>query len=283
MADQQVQTGFTATIEARFYADGVLTDDGAPTVGITKADGSVLVPAGTATTSGGAGVRRYALAAQPEVNRLKATWTGATQTVVTWIEVVGALLFTLAAAKAFDGGAIMEASNTPAVTDQDILDARAQITDDFATILTFSPVPRFCREVLNGEGDPTVLLAEHKAHRVIAASIDGTALSADELADLHVESRVLTRKTLGAWPRGVGNVTVEYVHGDQRVDGSTARAALIVAKSQLVRSDVTDRATSLAGPEGGTTFLSTAGRPVGGDVQWYGLPLVDSVLNRRRW
>jgi len=107
MADQHIEVGKTATIEARFYADGVLTDDGTPTIGITKADGTTLVAPGTATTSGGVGIRRYALAAQAELNLLKATWTGATQTVVTYAEIVGAHLFTLADAKTFDGGAIV--------------------------------------------------------------------------------------------------------------------------------------------------------------------------------
>jgi len=283
MADTHVLVGTTATIEARFYADGVLTDDGTPTIGITKADGSALVAPGAATTSGGTGIRRYALAAQAELNALKATWTGATQTITTRVEIVGGFLFTLADAKTFDGGAIVATTNVPVPSDQQILDARARITDDFAEILGFQPVPRFARETLDGNGYTALGLRHLKAHQLISVTVNGAPQSGGDY-QISIGNEVEAVSDYGygtAFTRGRRNVVVEYVHGDERVDPATARAALIVAKSQLIRSDVTDRATSLAGPEGGTTFLSTAGRESGGQVQWYGLPHTDSVLNRR--
>jgi len=283
MADTHVLVGTTATIEARFYADSVLADDLPVTVGITKADGTTLVASGTATTSGGVGIRRYALAAQAELNVLKATWTGATQTVVTSAKIVGAHLFTLADAKAFDGGAIVATTNAPVPSDQQILDTRARITDDFAEILGFQPVPRFRRATIDGDGLWSVLLPDLKCHRLLSVAVNGVAqqVGSYTLRRSGVLEATSAYVASGTFTAGRQNVAVEYVAGDERVDPATARAALIVAKSQLIRSDVTDRATSLAGPEGGTTFLSTPGRETGGFVQWYGLPQVDSVLNRR--
>ena len=54
-------------------------------------------------------------------------------------------------------------------------------------------------------------------------------------------------------------------------------AALRLLREQLVRSPLDDRATSQAG-EFGTFALATAGR----NGSYFGLPLVDEVLNRYR-
>ena len=163
------------------------------------------------------------------------------------------------------------------------MDTRARITDDFAEILGFQPVPRFRRATVDGDGLWSVLLPDLKCHRLISVSVNGVAQSVASytLRRSGVLEATSNYVASGTFTAGRRNVAVEYVAGDERVDPATARAALIVAKSQLVRTDVTDRATSLAGPEGGTTFLSTPGRVSGGMTNWYGLPQVDSVLERR--
>ncbi len=174
MASTQVETGHTATIEARFYADGALADDGVPTVGITRADGTVLVASGTATSSGGVGVRQYALPAQPEVNLLKATWTGATQTVVTWVEIVGGILYTLAAFRALRVAGGTPFADPVAWPNQALLDTRAEVTDELQRILGFAPVPRYARELFDGDGRATLQLHHHKASKIISVTVDGT-------------------------------------------------------------------------------------------------------------
>ena len=293
MAGQQILRGTSITVTETFQVDGVPADldSGVPTVAAKYPDGSALTPAPVASgawTGRTTGQYRIVLDGQAEVTILDPiTWTGTiggkTQVLYSRVEWVGAHLFALAEAKTFDGGAIVAATNAPVPTDQQIMDTRARITDDFAEILGFQPVPRFARETLDGNGYTALGLRHLKAHRLISVTVNGAPQSGGDY-QISIGNEVEAVSDYGygtAFTRGRRNVVVEYVHGDERVDPATARAALIVAKSQLIRSDVTDRATSLAGPEGGTTFLSTAGRESGGQVQWYGLPHTDSVLNRR--
>ena len=105
-----------------------------------------------------------------------------------------------------------------------------------------------------------------------------TALSADELADVIVYPRgLLYRETLGVFPAGRRNVEVVYEHGIQPVPAEIRLAGLRLLRDQLVKSPLDDRATSQAG-EFGTFSLATAGR----NGSYFGLPLVDEVLNRYR-
>jgi hypothetical protein len=283
MAATQVQTGFTATIEGRFYADGVLTDDGTPTIGVTKADGTVLVASGTATNSGGTGVRRYALPAQPEVNLLKATWTGATQTVVTWVEIIGDILFTLAALRAVKvAGGTPFASTTDFPT-QTLLDRRAEVTDDFEQRCGWSFVPRFTREVINGGGRCELLLEQRNATKLLSVTINGVAQS---LAGFTLDRAGIVYATTNFLPTGwfrwgVNNVVVEYVRGWDRPQAAISSAALARAAMLLLPSQAGSTVSSWTTPDGTTYSYDQAGQTfAGGGVRHYGVPGIDSVLNQ---
>ena len=275
MAAVQVLQDSPATLEARFYADGVLADDpGTVTVTIIRADGTTLISA-AATTKGGTGIYRYALARQPELNLLKVVWTGQAQTQTTWAEIVGEHLFSLASAKAFDGGAIPASG----VTDTEILEGRARIGDDFQEVCGVSFFPRYAREVLDGTGRGELQLANHRVLRLLSVNVAGVAQS---LAGFTLDPALgIVRRTsaytyTGSFAAGAGNVIVEYVHGHPQVPGPVSRAALILARVQLVPSNVGDRATSISSDQG-VISLATAGR---GQFQPFGIPLVDSVLAR---
>jgi hypothetical protein len=272
-----------------FYVNGALADiDGAavPTVTITRPDATTIASGTVTKVAATTGTYEFTLGTQPECTFLTVTWSGliggVTETITTYVEVVGAFLFTTAEAKAFDRGAIMAASNTPTVTDADLLDTRARITDEFTDILGFSPIPRYRRAVLDGGGTGLLLIPDRKAHRLISVTVNGTVQTVGNYTlQPHGTLEATSAYTAaGTFTAGRANVIVEYVHGDQRVDPATSRAGLIVAKAQLVNTDVSDRTTSVSG-DFGTFSLATAGRTQGGAMSWYGLPLVDSVLNRR--
>lgn len=278
MADTQVQTGFTATIEARFYADGVLADDGIPTIGITRADGTVLVAAGTATTSGGTGVRRFALPAQADVNRLKATWTGATQTVVTWVEIVGDILYTLAALRAVKVAGTLAFQSPTDFPNQVLLDRRAEVTDDFEAKTGWSFVPRFTRERHDGDGTNTLIVREYKPGTLLSVTVDAAAQT---LADFDLTpDGVLTWQASRFPTTRPGNVTIEYARGWARPPAKISSDALAVTASWLLPSQAGSTASTWITPDGTSYSFDTAGRQLsGGGTAFYGIPKVDADLN----
>lgn len=277
MAATQVQTGFTATIEARFYADGVLADDGTPTIGITKADGTVLIASGTATISGGIGIRRYTLAQQAEVNLLKATWTGATQTVVTWVEIVGDILYTLAAIRAVKVAGTLAFADTAAFPNQTLLDRRAEVTDDFEAKTGWSFIPRFTRERHSGDGSATLIVGEHKPGTLLSVTVDGTAQT---LADFDLTPDGQLTWHGGRFPTTrPGNVWVEYIRGWPRPPARISSDAMAITATWLQPSQFSS-AVTVTTPDGASYSYSQAGQSfAGGGRRFYGIPEVDADLN----
>jgi hypothetical protein len=261
-----------------FYADGLPSDldSGVPAVTITRPDGTTIA-SGTVTHVGaaGSGTYEFGLAPQAQVTLLTVTWAGpiggVTSTLTTRVEVLGGLLFTLAAAKAWDGGAIPAAG----VTDAAILDMRELLTDDFERRCNVSFVGRFTRETRSANG-ADVLLGHPRATELLSVTVNGTAA---DVADYWLDpvGVLRPRSSYVAGPAirsGVGNLTVEYVRGMGQPPGPVQQAALRVARALLVPSNIGDRATSITN-DAGTILLSTAGR---GQFQPYGIPLADSVL-----
>jgi hypothetical protein len=278
MAAQHVQVGHTATLEATFFADGVPTDDGTPTIGITRADGTVLVPPGTATTSGGTGVRRYALAAQPEVNLLKATWTGATQTVTTWAEVVGDILYTLAAMRDVRVAGDKPFANTVTYPNSLLLDKRAEVTDDFEARTGYSFIPRFAREILNGDGSSQLVLPQIRCSKLLSVTIDGTA---QQTSDFTLASSGVLAWKRGGWFSTLQrqNVVVEIAYGWDRPPAVISSAGL-ARTAMLLQPSLIGTVSTWTTPDGVSYSYDQAGqRFQGGGIRHYGVPAIDSVLN----
>jgi hypothetical protein len=87
------------TLSQQWYEDGAAVDPGAATVGITRADGTILVAAGTATAGTGTAPRTFNLTTTHTalLDRLTVTWTSVTKgTIVSYVEVVGGFWFSLA-------------------------------------------------------------------------------------------------------------------------------------------------------------------------------------------
>lgn len=279
--------GTQGKLRVSFYVDGALTDATAGvTVSVTRLDGTSLVAA-QAATKDSLGVYSYTLtpAQTATLDLLTAVWSGAfegaAQTVTTYHEVVGGQLFSLADARAWDNAAMATAATYP---DRAILKAHDRIADEFADILGFQLFPRIDEALVDGAGyDYLGIPALYvRSVRSVETRDSGgavwVAFDSDDLADVLVyESGRILRESLGVFAYGRRNVRLRFEHGMTRPLAGAREMALTVLRSALVPSNLTDRAWMMS-DDTGTYRLSTPD----GIHRWYGIPTVDSWLERNR-
>jgi hypothetical protein len=285
----------SATVMQTFTVDGtpIDLDSGVPTVTITRPDGTTIA---SGTVSGAwagppartTGQYRFVLAGQPEVTVLDVTWTGTVggqpQTLQSTVEIVGAHLFTEAAMRALKvaGGTPFAATATPLFTDQQIMDARAATLDEFQQILGFSPVPRFMREILNGDGRTSLSLPGLMASRILSVTINGVAKTATDYQISSVnEIEAISNYGYGAaFPSGRRNVTVEWVAGWDRVMGEGSNFAM-VHTAAVLDPGISSSASTVTTPDGVSYTFDAAGQVTrAGHTRHFGTPNLDSWLNR---
>jgi hypothetical protein len=256
-----------------FYDDGVIVDPGTVTVGVTRADGTTLIAAGTATNGTGAAARTFALtiANTALLDTLTVTWTSATKGIrKSTIEVAGDFLFTVAEARA-----VAPLNNTTTYTTAAIIAMRTTveqaIEDEYGTAL----VPRYARETVSGDGSGYVRLRDPvRTIRSATTTASGvvTTLTAGDLALLSGDSGFVTGY---GWPAGLGNITVGYEYGLDRPPQRIKMDALRLCRQWLVNGPVDDRALGVAAPDGAFSFgLATPGR--NGSI--FGLPDLDAAI-----
>jgi hypothetical protein len=286
VADRRILAGSPATLSYQFQdADGVdAAPAGAVTVGVKKADQSVLVAAGTATGGSGTAPRTLALAAVNTLELLTATFTdaGDGSTHEQDIEVVGGYYFTVAQARAAEPSLADTASYEQAA----VVAARREVEDEAERICARAFVPRFCRDVLDGSGRSALKttnpdLRQLRSLRIGGTLVDGVALDGLALADIGVD-RAGWLIHPDSWPAGVGNIVPEYDYGWDRPPAELVKAAILRLRSRLnmPRSGVPDRAERIVLQEGATFTLAMPG-----EFQT-GIPDVDAVYwrysNRQR-
>jgi len=269
------------TLSVTVYSGETATDaDGSVTIGIVDAAGATVVAAGTSATSAGSGVYTYALAAQSNLKELTATWTGtwgSSMAFDTQHEVVGGFYTVPAEVRAMNSIEGESATFSSADVVEAITYATAIIDDYTGT----SWVQRYQRDVMNGTNGQTIKVRRMFPQTLLAASVDGTALTASEISDVALfENGQMTRKDKTWTFTEPGNlVAIEYEHGV----GSTAPpdirwAAKTLARYHLLEqvSRIPDRAISVQS-EFGQIQLAQPGmnRPTP-------LPDVNVVLNRHR-
>jgi hypothetical protein len=275
---------------ASFYSSGALTDLDGPaggtcTVAVTLPDGSPGPASGTVSHVS-TGIYSFELAGPADPTVYDIAWSGEIGgkpvQVDTQAEALGELLFNLGDLRELrvGNGKPFAATAVPNFTDEQLQEARTATLEEFQQILWHAPVPRYARTVAQGDGSKALRLPHYKVQRVLAASIDGTALSADELADLYVDDRWVVRKTLGVWPATEGSVTVSYVHGWERVEGDGSNIAMLRAAMRLIPG-LADAASSVTTPDGTSISFDPAGQVTrAGRVRHFGVPAIDSWLNR---
>lgn len=244
---------------------------GTVTASVRGQDG-VLVTSGNATHGTG-GDYSIVCPPQTELNRLTTTWTGTwsgvSQSLETYDEVVGGQLFSIAEARAYADGQLADTNVYP---DAKIREARERIADTFQDACGVPFFPRYERETLFGDGRATLWLPYKRPLRLVAVSISGSALGSPAIAAITVypTGRLLSTSS---WTSGAP-VIVRWERGFSRPPEEIRRAGLALCHYELTASEITDRMVTFAN-ELGTVRLSTPG-----SKNPTGIPLVDAVLYR---
>lgn len=283
VADQRILQATAATLTVTLLnQDGVAAvAAGVVTVRVQKADGTDVLPAGTATTSGGTGVYTVALTAAQTaaLDVLTATWTdaGDSSTTTSRHEIVGGYYVSIA-----DLRGLQNLADTSKFPDVKLVAARRWFEDLAEQYTGLAFVPRYGRIWLSGNAGSSLLstvgpLRSLRSARVYGDATTYTAFTAGELADVHVDSWSLYRRTLGYWNYGTRNLLLEVEYGYDRPSGDIREAALVAIRSHLLNDQAGRPMLSVADGAGGTTRFAIAAndRPTG-------IPEVDSVLNRYR-
>lgn len=279
--DQRIYRGVAASLSARSRSqDGEpVAFSGAPTVSVTAADGT-LITSGTAT---GTDPATFALSAAQtaDLDVLTVTWTDGSTVITTVVEIVGAVYFTVADARAF-GKPLDNSTDFP---DAKILDYRAAVESEAEAIMRRAFVPKYRHVTLTGRGVDRLLLPDDMIRSVRSIGewdTDKTVLTAyaaGDLVALSVESwGAITRTNGGVFTSGDANVVVGYEYGADGPPRELKEAMLLRLRTLLAapRSGISDRALSFTDSGGTTTRLATAGM-----AGWEtGIPDVDAVYKR---
>jgi len=263
---------------------------GAVTVTVTTLDGVAVYTNAVATVAGNVASYTLTLLDTAQLNTLIGVFTSQSLGNLTArVELVGATLFEVADARAFDKRQLANATNFP---DAAILAARTLITERFERICKVSFVPRYRFRAISGADWFEFQLPDQPitAIRSIATRAPGASAyvpySAAQLAalDSDLATGIVTR---GSMYYGTSlyselrlpslTVQVGYEYGYAQPPEPIRRAALIAVVNQLVLTNISERTTSWSDPSGAGTFrMATPGM---GRNSWFGIPNVDAVLS----
>ena len=271
-------TGPTTMTES-WYVNGTATDIGDVTIGIVDTYGNEIVAAETATTNVGDGTYTYVLAVQTEVKDLVITWTGGTQSQVERIGIIGGWLFTEAGLRAYYGSDLASESTFP---DADIQVVRDRIADEFEEICGVSFVPKYRQQTLAGNGRYQIKADRFYIQEILAAKISDVAQTASDLTThptlpyINHTTRLFTTPSVA----NPYNIVVAYRHGWQTPPADIVRAAMVLARQQLLK-DITGAGvpeTASSWNDGTGQYVSYAANDQ--TQRWYGIPSVDGALRR---
>lgn len=254
MADlERIQQLTPATLSQQWYEDGSVVDPGAVTVGITRADGTVLVAAGTPTSGTGTSPRTVNLTTThtTSLDSLKVSWASPTKgTLLSVVEVVGGFTFAIKQARDALGDQAYDAGK--------IADARTYAETELEKALGFALVPRYARDTTSGRWCRPIRLRPY-LRSIRTATVGGTALTAGELAALTFTAGFVYGYS---WPTGNGNIVVGYEHGLDTPPPGATRAALALAVEYLGggTGSVDPRAERLITDDGTLVFGASGGQ-----------------------
>jgi hypothetical protein len=205
----------------------------------------------------------------PLLDTYRCVWTDDDGTTVeTLIDLCGGHLFTVADLRATDPS-YADASRYPLARIQ-----RARLAAElrFEQAAGLAYVRRGRRLTLRGDGSSRLRVLDTEIHTVRSASIDGTAFTADQLAEL-------TPRVWGAIDRPAGlywtdraEITIHYEHGLDYPPEPVSQAVMTLTSEYLTRKALSSRAVTEV-TDVGTFNLSVAGfrKPTG-------IPEVDRIV-----
>ena len=262
------------TVSHQFAEDGVAVDPGSVTVGITRADGTVLEAPGQATGGAGTAPRTFLLTSSHTalLDTLTITWDSPTKgEVVSYVEVVGGFMFTLAELTALKPG------NATWTTTQKV-EKRNEVEEAIEREYGAAVVPRYSYETIRTTDSwplqlrwPVIRSIRSLSHTYGTTT---TALTQSELDTLTFTARGQVHGY--SWTLGYGTWTIGYEHGLDYPPARLKLNALRLARQWLVNGPIDDRAAVFnAGADGGTYSLVVPGR----NQSVFGLPDLDAVIN----
>jgi hypothetical protein len=280
---RQILRNSAETIQVTVYSNETAIDaDGAVTIGIVDSAGNTVVAAGTATSSGGTGVYTYTVPAQADLKDLTATWSGTWTTAMEFTsfhQVVGNWYTSPAEVRAMDSIS-GEAATFPTEDLIDAIEWSESIVEDYCGT---NWVQRFQRDVLSGSNSQRLKLSRLFPAKILALSIDGTALTQaqiDKIA-LYSDGNIVWEDDAFDFTEPGLKVIVDYEHGaaDKTGPPNDLRWAIrTLARFHLLEqvSRIPDRALSIQS-EFGQIILAqpSMDRPTP-------LPDVNVVLSRHR-
>jgi len=279
------------TLSRTFYLDEVATPaTGSVSVSITREDGSA-VQSGTAAGPDASNAYSFTFQGSDVLDRLSVSWTatvGGDAIVLDQdtIEIVGGFFFSLGEARAID----TVFANTTRYPTADVIDVRVQTEDECEAICRQAFVPRFEREVLDGNPrDRHLRLKWPYLRKVRALSVNGVAWDSTKVAAIGKDRLGVVRPGVNwwwffggefgsYWPWGVGNIVIEYEHGWDRPPTDIVRGAKLRWKSLMFerksKSPLPERTERLQTSEVGVVSLAV-------ESQWStGIPSTDACYAR---
>ena len=286
MATQRILRGAAATLRLTTRnSDGTISAPGGTvTVGVTKADGTTVVAAGSGT-GGAAGSYTVAVTAADtaDLGQLQGAWTNGTTTWATKHNIAGGFYFSLAEIRAFDAGVLGASAQNP-FTDDELLTARQAVEDEAERICDRAFVPRYQRITVDGSGTTELLVGLNDIRRIRTARVYSsagastyTALGATALAGLVAGAGTVRRTDGDVWDEGTGNIVLEVEYGFDELPPDLVAPLLVLLRHRITEpgSDVLDRATEYSPGDGSFSRLDLAADPYRTGIQ-----LVDAALGR---
>lgn len=269
VADQRILRGVSASLTWQPVGqDGEpAAPTGTVTVEVTRASGSAVLAAGTATSGAGTNPRTVALTAEQvaDLDLLTVTWTdgGDDSTATTLVEVVGGYYFTIAEARSADAALANDTKYPTAL----LVKTRQAVEEEFEAICGVAFVPRFEREIT----------LNRKLRWAQVGRIRAVAYWSGQGYTPWTDLTYLVPSDGGRlYGLGGDRYRVDYEHGYERPPAEIKAAAItrLRHRASAALTGIPDRATSFSVAEGGTYSLDSAG-PVK-----TGIADVDAALHR---
>lgn len=268
---------FTSRVTFYVGSTGTNPSPDTATIEVVRANGLVLVTAGTATlndTVTGNGV--FAFTFTPvqlaELDVLELRWTatvsGQLTTLKTYLEVAGGFLCTLAAIK----------DKFPTKTDSELADIRTAAEERLENACRRAFVPRL--EVETRSYRTRLRLSWPNVRVIRFASVSGVALSSNQISNLNLTVGGLVLGLPGPSTIGYSKITVGYEHGEDYPDEVIREGVVLVAEETftedsqealVVRREADNQSVSFATPSSSGTFRHPLLRRI---VRDYAGPLV---------
>jgi hypothetical protein len=313
----RIEVGQPTPVSITFYTANTETAvnlNATPTVAVTHENGTVVLAAGAATVAGATGTYSFTLAAQPLPASLIVTWSGVpaggvgTVTRTTYIDVIARFMCDLSEIRALDSLSDTTAYPTALLIQkrdaaedlfESIVGARSahyaleQLDGDSTYRRAYQPVestwvyePNLSRRLILGNLFPTKLLnvgfwdSVAVAYALDAPPPGSTQTQLQYMTDnyfLYSSGELERAFTAAGWPRGVRNIQIEYLYGQNDIPATLRDACLQYIRHLVLKttSRISDRATSISN-EGGTISLASA-------HAWdspTGISEIDAVLKR---